>query len=104
MSAAVATPPRTTYTPARTRGVTQLNVLRSEWTKLWTLRSTRWSLLAAVLAMVALGPIIAGVQISRWTQLDQHDLATFDSIDLAVAGRNLAQLAVGVLGVLVICG
>ena len=28
--------------------VTQANVIRSEWTKLWTLRSTRWSLFAAV--------------------------------------------------------
>ena len=84
--------------------VTQLNVLRSEWTKLWSLRSPRWSLLAAVVAMVGLGPLIAAVQISRWAQLDPHDRATFDSINLSVAGYNLAQLAVGVLGVLVISG
>jgi ABC-2 type transport system permease protein len=31
--------------------VTMPHVLRSEWTKLWTLRSTRWSLLAAFIAM-----------------------------------------------------
>lgn len=39
--------------------VTQFRVIRSEWTKLWSLRSTRWSLLAAVIAMAGLGPLIA---------------------------------------------
>ena len=45
MSTAVATADRAAAAP---RGkVTQAHVLRSEWTKLFTLRSTRWSLLAA---------------------------------------------------------
>ena len=35
--------------------VTQLHVIRSEWTKLWSLRSTRWSLLVAVVGMAGLG-------------------------------------------------
>ncbi|MEA2161330.1 MAG: type transport system permease protein, partial [Solirubrobacteraceae bacterium] len=48
---AVDTPPQAPAT-ARPHGrVTQMRVLRSEWTKLWTLRSTRWSLLAAVFGM-----------------------------------------------------
>ena len=84
--------------------VTQLHVVRSEWTKLWSLRSTRWSLLAAVLSMVALGPLIAAAQISRWSQLDARDIARFDSIDIGVGGWHLAQLAIAVLGVLVISG
>jgi ABC-2 type transport system permease protein len=89
----------------RVRGrVTQANVVRSEWTKLWSLRSTRWSLLATVICMAGLGPLIAAVQMSRWSQLDAHDLARFDSIDIGVSGYHLAQLAVGVLGVLVITG
>ena len=33
--------------------VTQARVARSEWTKLFSLRSTRWSLLAAVVLTVA---------------------------------------------------
>ncbi len=37
--------------PIFTGGVTQLGVLRSEWTKLWSLRSTRWSLLFAFVTM-----------------------------------------------------
>ena len=89
--------------PAR-RGFTLPRVVRSEWTKLRTLRSTLWSLLAAVIAMAGLGPAVAAVQMSRWSHLDVHERARFDAIDAGVGGYHLAQLAVGVLGVLVITG
>lgn len=79
-------------------------VLRSEWTKLWTLRSTRWSLLFAFVAMAGLGPLVAAVQMSRWSQLQAHDRLAYDSINTAVGGYHLSQLAIGVLGVLVITG
>ncbi len=84
--------------------VTQLNVIRSEWTKLRTLRSTRWSLLAAFVAMAGLGPLIAAAQMGRWDRLDPHDRLTYDAINTGVGGWHLAQLAIGVLGVLVITG
>jgi hypothetical protein len=84
--------------------VTLAHVLRSEWTKLWSLRSTRWSLLASFIAMAGLGPLVAAVQMSRWNHLGPHDRATYDAINTAVGGYHLAQLAVGVLGVLVITG
>src|SRR4051794_10064112 len=84
--------------------VTQAQVLRSEWTKLWSLRSTRWSLLAAVIVMTGMGIVVAAFQMARWAQLDPHDLSTFDSINISTSGYHLAQLAVGVLGVLVISG
>jgi len=88
----------------QTARVTLPNVVRSEWTKLWSLRSTRWTLLVSVIAMAGLGPLVAAVQMSRWNQLDFHARATYDSIDTAVGGWHLAQLAIGVLGVLVISG
>jgi ABC-2 type transport system permease protein len=84
--------------------VTQGRVLRSEWTKLFTLRSTRWSLLAGFVAMAGLGILVAAVQMSRWTHLEPHERATYNSLDPAVGGWHLAQLAIGVLGVLVISG
>lgn len=95
-------------TPAATRTetgrVTQLNVLRSEWTKLWSLRSTRWTMLVAFLGQAGLGALIAAIQMGRWNQLSPHDRATYDSINVAVGGWHLSQLAIGVLGVLVITG
>jgi ABC-2 type transport system permease protein len=99
---------QTTPRPAPTRAygsrVTQLNVIRSEWTKLWSLRSTRWSLLASFIAMAGLGVLVAAVQMSRWSQLQPHDRLTYDAINTGVGGYHLAQLAIGVLGVLVISG
>jgi ABC-2 type transport system permease protein len=90
--------------PSRVGRVTQANVLRSEWTKLWTLRSTRWSLAAAVIAMVLLAILVAVVQMNRWSHLSLHDRTTYDSIDNGVGGYHLAQLAIGVLGVMIISG
>jgi ABC-2 type transport system permease protein len=84
--------------------VTQTRVIRSEWTKLWSLRSTRWSLLAAVVAMAGLGPLIAVISMARWNDMTLAQQLTFDPIDRSLGGFNLAQLAIGVLGVLVISG
>jgi ABC-2 type transport system permease protein len=85
-------------------GVTFPRVVLSEWTKLWSLRSTRWVLLVSFIAMAAPGPIISAVQMARWARLTLQDRATFDSIDAGVGGWHLAQLGIGVLGVLVISG
>jgi ABC-2 type transport system permease protein len=99
MSLAAVDPPR----PFRGR-VTQLRLARSEWTKLWSLRSTRWSLLAAVFAMVALAIAISAVQMNRWGSLSPHERMSYDAIDNGVGGYHLAQLAIGVLGVLIMSG
>jgi ABC-2 type transport system permease protein len=88
--------------PASGGRVTQRNVLRSEWTKLWSLRSTRWSLLAAVVAQTGLGILVAAVQMNRWAHLPADDRLSYDSIDTGVGGYHLAQLAIGVLGVMII--
>jgi ABC-type transport system involved in multi-copper enzyme maturation permease subunit len=102
MSATSATPGRPAASP--NIGVTLPRVIRSEATKLRSLRSTRWSLLAALVAMAGLGPLIAAVQMGRWSQLDPGERLRFDSINSGIGGYHLAQLAIGVLGVLVISG
>ncbi|MDX6476979.1 MAG: type transport system permease protein, partial [Gaiellaceae bacterium] len=84
--------------------VTQLHVIRSEWTKLWSLRSTRWSLLVAVVGMAGLGIVIAAVQMAHWNSMSPNDRRTFNPVDVSTAGFHFAQLALGVLGVLVISG
>lgn len=101
MSTAVATD---RFAPGERGHVTQARVVRSEWTKLWSLRSTRWSLLAGFIAMAGLGILVAAVQMGRWTQLQPAERAAYNSLDPAVGGWHLAQLAIGVLGVLVISG
>lgn len=84
--------------------VTQAHVVVSEWTKLRTLRSSVWSLLGAVIFMAGLGILVAALQVSHWSQLDPHDRATYDPVGTALIGALVAQLAIGVLGVLVVTG
>lgn len=84
--------------------VSQSRVLNSEWIKMRSLRSTGYTLLAAVVAMIALGWIVGWATNSHWSRLDPGERAIFSPIDNSLAGYHLAQLAVGVLGVLLISG
>lgn len=82
--------------------VTQLGVLRSEWTKLRSVRSTAWSLAAAFVLTIALADIAAAVVFNHWPHMQAHDRADFHPLEVAQVGVQLAQLAIGVLGVLLI--
>ncbi len=84
--------------------VTLPRVIRSEWTKLWTLRSTRWSLFLAFLAQAGLGPLIALIEMARWSHLSFQDRLTINPIDHSLGGWHLAQLAVAILGVMTMTG
>jgi ABC-2 type transport system permease protein len=90
--------------PVSGGGVTMRRVLTSEWTKLWTVRSTRWTLGVAFVVMAALGPVASAVQMGHWAGMSPQDRATFDAVNTATGGWHGAQLAIGVLGVLVISG
>ncbi|MEU9044735.1 MULTISPECIES: ABC transporter permease [unclassified Kitasatospora] len=86
--------------------VTALRVLRSEWAKLWSLRSTWITLGLALLFLVAFGLIAASQfksRISEGRPMDR-DFATASALSLSLFGTNFAQLALGVLGVLVAAG
>jgi ABC-2 type transport system permease protein len=85
-------------------GVTQWRVIRSEWTKLWSLRSTRWAILVSFIAMGGLGILVSAVQMAHWNQLHADDRANFNPIDSSLGGWHLAQLSIGVLGVLIMTG
>lgn len=88
----------------RVAPVTQARVFRSEWIKMRSLRSTTLTLLAAVIAMIALAWLIGWATNAHWNHMDPGERATFNPIDRSLAGVNLAQLAIGVLGVLLISG
>ena len=84
--------------------VTQLRVMRAEWTKLRSLRSTLWSLLAAVGFVVGLGVLVPSVTVAHWPPRDPREMAFFDPTSRSLAGIFLAQLAIGALGVLLMSG
>ena len=86
--------------------VTQLNVVRAEWIKLRSLRSTWYSLLATVVIIVGLGSLFSALRAHRFNQGfgPGGRIEGFDATQVSLRGVFLAQLAIGVLGVLVITG
>jgi ABC-2 type transport system permease protein len=85
----------------RVGAVTQRRVARSEWTKLRSVRSTRWSLLATLALIIGIGILACVVFESRWPHLSPGDRRHFHPLRANLAGVNFAQLSLGVLGVLV---
>jgi ABC-2 type transport system permease protein len=79
--------------------VTLPGVLRSEWIKFRTLRSTLLILLAAMLAMVVFGGVI-GHNTRNTAGLDPEDVVA----SAPLQGYYLGQLLIGALGVLVVSG
>jgi len=102
MSAITALPlPRTRTHTGR---VTQARVALSEWTKLRTLRSTRYALLAGVAMTIGFAIIPALVNANRWSSMSFIDKASFRPLETSLIGVTVAQLAIGVLGVMLISG
>jgi hypothetical protein len=97
---AIATTIRT-EPPATALRVLVANV-RAEWTKLRSVRSTVWTLLAAVGLAVGFGALVGVSQMSNWDNLKPNERLLFDPTFFSLSGLWLAQLAVGVLGVLIV--
>ena len=65
-------------------------VVRSEWTKLWSLRSTRWALLSSVVAMAGLGILISAVQMAHWKQMSAARPRDVHPVDVSLGGWHIA--------------
>jgi ABC-2 type transport system permease protein len=95
-------------TPSRPAGsatqrVSQARVVRSEWTKLRSLPSTAWSLLVTVVSIVGFGVLYCLLRVARPPD-DPASVAAFDPTAVSLTGVQLAAIAVGVLGVLLVAG
>ena len=77
-------------------------ILLSEWTKLRSVRSTKWSLAVGFLLTIAFPVIFALVTRSHWHSMSVNERSSRHPLDIALAGVNVAQLAIAVLGVLLI--
>jgi hypothetical protein len=84
----------------RPQRVTQARVLRSEWTKLRTQPAASWCLLAAAILITGFGILYSLLRVAR----PPHGAAVsaFDPAAISLSGVQLAQIAAGVLGVLLI--
>ena len=83
--------------------VTQGRVIRSEWTKLRTVPSSAWTLLVTIALIIGFGALYAGVRVTRPPH-DAAAIANFDSTAVSLAGVQLAEIAIGILGALLFTG
>ena len=84
--------------------VTLPRVVRSEWLKMRTLRSSWLTFALAVLSVPGIGIAIAWSTAHDWNHMRLREQQHFDPLGDPLSGFNLAQLAIGVLGVLLIAG
>jgi ABC-2 type transport system permease protein len=85
-------------------GITLPRVVRSEWTKIRSLRSSVWALLTTVALVVGPGVLVCVFRVANWPPDNAADIANFDPAAASLTGVYLAQLAIGVLGALVVTG
>jgi ABC-2 type transport system permease protein len=76
--------------------------LRSEWTKLCSVRSTIWSLVATAVLTLAICVLATGTEAGRWAHTNAGNRLAFDPTSLSLAGFLFGQLSIGVLGVLMV--
>ena len=103
MSTATLSPARPRATHAAPTGlrVTQARVIRSEWIKFWSLRSTAITLAVAVALMTGIG-LLASSMLNSGTASGPGE--GLSPVQASLAGLTFAQLAFGTLGVLFVAG
>jgi ABC-2 type transport system permease protein len=83
-------------------------LLTAEWTKIRSVRSTVWSLLAFVVVAIGFSTLVATVIAHSWNSPGNHPnhvtLLTDPTAVIFGAGFGIGQLAICVLGVIVISG
>lgn len=78
------------------------DIARSEGIKLYTVRSTYWTLLLAAAGMVVFGALLCAAYARHYASAAAAARRAFDPAAYSLSGFFLAQLAVGMLGVVVV--
>jgi hypothetical protein len=77
------------------------DVLRAEWTKARAVPSTMWTLIVAAVLGIGLGALISAVAATHYANSPSSH-PNWDPTSISNSGLSIAQLAIGVLGVLLI--
>ena len=84
------------------RAATFGDVLRSEWTKLRSVRSTFWALTVTIVVGIVLGAVISAAAAHSYAKFSASSKLSWDPTNMSLSGMVIAQLAIAVLGVLYI--
>ncbi len=79
-----------------------IQLIESEWTKLRSVRSTTRTLVITIVVVIGIGAIATAVTAAHWD--NGINRIGFDPTQRSLAGLFFGQIAIGVLGVLVITG
>ncbi|MFD7903489.1 ABC transporter permease subunit [Kitasatospora sp. NPDC059722] len=77
-------------------------ILRSEWTKIRSVRSTVWTLALTFVVTVGIGALLSLLTNNNFTEFRRNDQSPFDATGTAFSGIMLGELAIIVFGVLAI--
>jgi ABC-type transport system involved in multi-copper enzyme maturation permease subunit len=78
------------------------DLVRSEWTKIRTVRSTMWTIGVTIVLGIGIGALVTALTRSHWSGMNVGQRLTFDPTATSLIGLLFAQFAIGILGVLVI--
>jgi hypothetical protein len=84
------------------RAATFGDALRSEWTKLRSVRSTFWALTATVVLGIGLGAVISAAAAHGYAKSSAASKLSWDPTAVSLDGIGIATLAIAVLGVVCI--
>jgi len=79
-------------------------LLRSEWTKLRSVRSTMWTLGITVVLGIGVSVLATAETRAHWLTTSPSSRQGFDPISTSLIGVFIGQFAIGILGVLVMSG
>ncbi|GAB3419754.1 hypothetical protein [Flindersiella endophytica] len=82
--------------------VTFADLARSEWTKLRSLRSTAYTLLALLVIGIGMSALVTSSTARRYTDMTAGEQAAFDPTMQSLQSFFLVQLVISVLGVMVV--
>ncbi|MDQ1628023.1 MAG: type transport system permease protein [Actinomycetota bacterium] len=78
------------------------HVLRSEWTKFWSVRSTLYTFVALVIVTIGISALLCLAVAVNWTDIKPADRAQIDPVSQSLSGIFLGQMAIIALGALAI--
>lgn len=77
-------------------------ILRSEWTKIRSVRSTIWTLALTFVVTVGIGALLSLLTNNNFNEFRRNEQSPFDATGTAFSGIMLGELAIIVFGVLAI--